>query len=317
MTTGYILLDTPNRAQPQGTYPRRGGARLSGTCIVHTSEGNWRSGVDSLTNLVRNRADWGCYHRACDWEDIALYYPWEWETWQDTETNNWAVGIAAACRTTDWTAMPADIREGYYRNLGIMAADFVTYMRDQYGVTVPLRRLTGAEARARVPGFAAHGDSGISRSDPGRDFDWAKFFAYTAQALTGSLSYASESITPEDFMATMTDQEKKFLLDALASLVDNSATKSDLKGVWKLPIDHRNPETGELEPGATTPETVLSYANWRLVKTLEAVTASARGIVDAVKAAPGEDAAKVAEDAYKAFADKLAGIKLTVTAGGE
>ena len=77
MTTGYILIDTPNHAQPQGTYPRRGGAQLSGTCIVHTSEGSWQSGVDGLTNLVRTRADYGCYHRACDWEDIALYYPWE------------------------------------------------------------------------------------------------------------------------------------------------------------------------------------------------------------------------------------------------
>lgn len=269
--SGYIMLDTPNRAQPQGTYPRRGGAKLSGTCIVHTSEGNWQAGVDSLTNLVRNRADWGCYHRACDWEDIALYYPWEWETWQDTETNNWAVGIAAACRTTDWVTMPADVREGYYRNLGIMAADFVTYMRDQYGITVPLRRLTGAEARARVPGFAAHGDSGISRSDPGRDFDWAKFFAYTAQALTGSLNYASESITPEDFMATMSDQEKKFLLDALASLVDNSATKSDLselpRKVVTEPFPYKDPVTGEDTGQTTTVATVLGFADFQATAT--------------------------------------------------
>lgn len=197
MTTGYILLDTPNTAQPQGTFPRRGGAKLSGTCILHTSEGNWRSGVDGLTNLVRTRADWGCYHRACDWQDIAKYYPWEWETWQDTETNNWAVGIAAACKTTDWATMPADVTDGYYRNMGRMAADFVAYMRDTHGLTVPLRRLTGAEARARRPGFAAHGDSGVARSDPGRDFNWDLFFRYTADALSGTLSYASAPLDPE------------------------------------------------------------------------------------------------------------------------
>ncbi|WP_422758300.1 hypothetical protein [Paenarthrobacter sp. C1] len=187
MSTGYILVDSPNPYTAQGTYPRRGGAQLSGTCIVHTSEGNWRGGVDALTNLVRTRADYGCYHRACDWQDIATYYPWEWETWQDSETNNWAAGISAACRTTDWGNMPADVEEGFYRNLALMAADFINYMASKE-IQVPLRRITGAQARARVPGFAAHGDSGISRSDPGVNFDWDRFFKYTADVLNGVLS---------------------------------------------------------------------------------------------------------------------------------
>lgn len=183
MATGYVLLDTPNGSTPQGTFPRRGGAQLSGTCIVHTSEGDWRAGVAALTNLVRVRADYGCYHRACDWQDIVTYYPWEWETWQDSETNNWAVGISAACKTTDWGNLPADVEEGYYRNLARMAVDFVTYMADNHDIEVPLRRITGAEARARVPGFCAHGDSGISRSDPGPKFDWDRFFNYTNAVL--------------------------------------------------------------------------------------------------------------------------------------
>jgi hypothetical protein len=184
MATGYIMVDTPNPSTPQGTYPRRGGAKLSGTCIVHTSEGNWASGVAPLTNLVRSRADYGCYHRACDWQDIALYYPWEWECWQDSETNNWAVGIAAACRTSDWVIMPDDVREGFYRNMARMAADFVLYMRTK-GIEVPRVRITGAQARARVPGFCAHGDSGISRTDPGAKFEWDRFFRYINEALNG------------------------------------------------------------------------------------------------------------------------------------
>lgn len=188
MATGFIMVDSPNPTTPQGTLPRRGiyGA-LSGTCIVHTSEGNWAAGVNALTNLVRTRSDYGCYHRACDWADIAPYYPWEWETWQDSETNNWAVGIAAACSTGDWGNMPADVEEGFYRNMATMAADFVVYMRDNYGIDVPRRRLTGAEARARVPGFCAHGDSGISRTDPGAKFDWARFFRYIEDALNGTV----------------------------------------------------------------------------------------------------------------------------------
>ncbi|AYN57431.1 endolysin [Arthrobacter phage Constance] len=186
MTTGYLLVDQPNPTTPQGTFPRRGTrGKLTGTCIVHTSEGAWQAGVDSLTNQVRTRTDYGCYHRACDWQDIALYYPWEWEAWQDSETNNWAVGIAAACRTSDWAIMPADIREGFYRNMARMAADFVTYMKAEHGITVPLVRLSGEQARAGVPGFCAHGDSGISRTDPGADFNWTLFFTYTRQALAG------------------------------------------------------------------------------------------------------------------------------------
>jgi len=198
MTTGYLMLDQPNPYTAQGTYPRRGTrGKLTGTCILHTTEGAWTAGVQSLINLVRSRSDYGCYHRACDWQDIALLYPWEWETWQDSETNNWAVGISAACRTSDWAIMPADIREGYYRNMGRMAADFVNYMKAEYGITVPLARLSGAQARAGQPGFCAHGDSGLHRSDPGADFDWTKFFNYTRQAL-GSAAIAPQSTTPKE-----------------------------------------------------------------------------------------------------------------------
>lgn len=207
----YLLVDHPNPYTPQGGYPRRGVDRPSGTCIVHTTEGSWQAGVQSLVNLVSTRSDYGCYHRACDWADIALLFPWEWETWQDSETNPWAVGISAACKTSDWGNMPADVEEGYYRNMARMAADFVAYMRDQYGTVVPLVRITGAQARARVPGFAAHGDSGVARSDPGARFDWDKFFSYTAAAL-GSASAAApnkiEEEEEEDMALTNEDIDK-------------------------------------------------------------------------------------------------------------
>lgn len=209
MNTGYLMVDQPNPYTAQGTFPRRGTrGKLTGTCILHTTEGAWTAGVQSLINLVRSRSDYGCYHRACDWQDIALLYPWEWETWQDSETNNWAVGISAACRTSDWAVMPADIREGYYRNMGRMAADFVNYMNTTYGITVPLARLSGDQARAGVPGFCAHGDSGIARSDPGAAFDWTKFFNYTAQALGGATIAPQGTTTiPKDWfdMATKED----------------------------------------------------------------------------------------------------------------
>lgn len=225
MATGYLLVDSPNPTTAQGGYPRRGGYRPSGTCIVHTSEGNWTGGVDALTRLVQTRADHGCYHRACDWQDIARYYPWEWETWQDTETNPWAVGIAAACRTTDWGTMPGDVRDGFYRNMARMAADFVVYMRNTYNVEVPRRRISGAEARAGVPGFAAHGDSGVARTDPGVLFDWALFFRYINEALAGTL--ASQGTITEDPMEPSTMFKSKdganVTLETLLNSIDAKA----------------------------------------------------------------------------------------------
>lgn len=181
----YYLLDY-NPGTQQWGYPRRG-ASLSGTCIVHTAEcarddiGDDTS-AEGSAHMIANRADYGSYHRLVDSDSIIPMLPWEYEAWQDSETNPWAVGISAALRTSDWAVMPADRRERVYRNLAACAADFVTYMASK-GISVPLRRITGAEARARVPGFCAHGDSGIARTDPGADFDWGTFFAYTQEAL--------------------------------------------------------------------------------------------------------------------------------------
>ena len=250
MATGYILVDYPNPYTPQGVYPRRGGAKLSGTCIVHTSEGAWTSGVDALTRLVSIRSDYGCYHQACDWVDIAKYYPWEWETWQDSETNNWAVGIAAACKTSDWLTFSPAIREGYYRNMARMAADFVRYMRTK-GIEVPRKRISGADARARKPGFCAHGDSGIARSDPGANFDWALFFKYTNEELdsvnpTGdttkepdmALDYGDKLFIQNEIERRKVDLQNQFdakLNEAIARIIEVIGS-----AVWELKVFGQN-----------------------------------------------------------------------------
>lgn len=282
MATGYILVDSPNPYQSQGTFPRRGGAKLSGTCIVHTSEGNWRSGVDGLTNLVRTRSDWGCYHRAVDWADIALYYPWEWETWQDTETNNWAVGISAACKTTDWGTIPADIEEGYYRNLAKCAADFVVYMSEVHGIGVPLRRISGQEARNRVPGFAAHGDSGVARSDPGANFDWNRFFKYTSEVLNGTA-------TPSEENELNTEQDRKL------NAIHDRLFGRDVQR-WMDPKNgavSEAPHAGWVALRSTDLHDVLTLHNL--------INSNTQKVLDAVKAIPGVDDAVI-----EGLRDKLA-----------
>lgn len=193
----YLLNYNPGTRQY--TYPRRGGAKLSGTAIIHTAEcamdldGDDQS-AEICASFIANRADYGSYHRLVDSDSIIDMVPWEYEAWQDSETNNWAVGISAAVQAGKWHIIPAARRDRIYRNLAACAADFVRHMAGK-GVTVPLVRITGAQARNRVPGFCAHGDSGLHRSDPGTQFDWTLFFRYTAEALgNGSLSYASESV---------------------------------------------------------------------------------------------------------------------------
>lgn len=184
--SGYYLLDNAN-TNPQYAYPRRGGARFSGTIIVHTAECAMDLiGVDSsaenCANFIRTRSDWGSYHRLVDSDSIINMLPFDYEAWQDTETNNWAVGISAAVMAGQWVNIPEARRDAIYRNLARAGAEAVRFANAR-GIHVPIRRISGAEARARVPGFCAHGDSGLYRSDPGQQFDWTKFLNYVAQEL--------------------------------------------------------------------------------------------------------------------------------------
>lgn len=198
---GFYLLDhasTNGTQWQQWAFPRRGGTQLSGTCIMHTAESvldviGDDSGAEDCARFIGSRTgSYGSYHDLVDSDSIIELVPFEYEAWQDSETNNWAVGISAACRTTDWATMGDAKREGYYRNLAICAADFVVYMKVMYDINVPLVRITGEQARARVPGFCAHGDSGLYRTDPGKDFDWDRFFRYTKEILDGEEVSASE-----------------------------------------------------------------------------------------------------------------------------
>lgn len=81
-------------------------------------------------------------------------------------------------------------------------------------------------------------------------------------------------------------------------------------------VPHKDPVTGNDDGQTTSLATLAGFGDFQHTATRETLLAAVRGIVDAVKAAPGPDAAKAAEDAYNAFADKLNSIKVTVTAGG-
>lgn len=197
--TSFYLLDNPQPNTQQWGYPRRG-AKLSGTVIIHTAEcaldlvGEDTS-AEGTAKFIWGRLDYGSYHVLCDSDSTIWMAPWEYETWQDSQTNPWAVGISAAVQAANWHLIPVERRNKIIRNMAVAAADFVQYMKAAYGITVPLRRITGAEARARVPGFCAHGDSGVDRYDPGAQFDWDLFFKYTAEALATTTTPAKKETT--------------------------------------------------------------------------------------------------------------------------
>jgi hypothetical protein len=201
MATGYYLLDRTNRVL-QYTYPRRGGFKPSGTIIVHTAENamDLSGPDDSAENVaanIANRSDYGSYHRLVDADSIVKLAPFWYETWQDSETNNWAIGISAAVQAARWLDIESARRDRIYRNLARAAAEAVTWLKGE-GIDVPIKRITGAQARARQPGFCAHGDSGIARSDPGRDFDWNLFFYYVRQELGTATVTAAAPAAPLD-----------------------------------------------------------------------------------------------------------------------
>src|SRR5687768_475073 len=135
---GFYLLDNPNPYTAQWVFPRRGiRGKLTGTCIIHTSESiidhlGPDAGAESTANFIRTRYDYGCYHTLVDSDSIMELVPYEYETWQDSETNNWAVGLSAAVRAGEWNTIEPGRRDRIYRNLAWAAADFVKYMRDAY-----------------------------------------------------------------------------------------------------------------------------------------------------------------------------------------
>lgn len=244
----FYLLDNAQPNTQQWGYPRRGSS-LSGTCIIHTAEcamdfDGADSSAENCANFIRTRSGYGSYHTLVDSDSIIEMVPYEYEAWQDSETNPWAVGLSAAVQADNWHTIPVDRRDRIYRNLATAAADFVTYMATK-GITVPLRRITGQEARNRVPGFCAHGDSGIDRHDPGAQFDWALFFKYTSQALGGAAITPQSTTIKEDTLSAAEvnqiikaiEAEGKKTRDYAAALLINGYTIGGIAKPSILAVD--------------------------------------------------------------------------------
>lgn len=232
MATGFYLLDHHNNVQQYGEK-RRGGHEPSGTCVVHTAENvadqiGEDLGAEAVARYCLNRGDYGAYHRIVDADSIVPMAPFSYETWQCRITNPWSCGISAAVRAGDWKKYGNDYETRILRNLARAGAEFVRAMKQYWGIEVPIKHITGADARAQKPGFVGHGETDPGRrSDPGDDFDWNRFLAMVREELAGTTTPEEEPDMDKEDKARAVRIEKMLedLHTGIAPKIPTSATK--------------------------------------------------------------------------------------------
>lgn len=160
---------------------RRNGAKPSGVVVVHTAESatdfsGADSGAESVARYFTQATRYASYHAVCDADSTVQLVPWVSEAWHDTGTNNHSVGISGAIQCKHWDEL-GERGERIVKRMAAAAADYAKWLKRTRGITIPARKITRDQSRARVPGFLAHGTSDPGRrSDPGSEFDWGLFF---------------------------------------------------------------------------------------------------------------------------------------------
>jgi hypothetical protein len=150
---------------------------------VHTAENTpdyvaFDGGAEGVANFIRTRSTPGSYHELVDSDSHINLVDWMDEAYHDgTGTNRHSWGLSFATRADVWPLAPQAWRDGAIDRGAARAAAYARWLRARSGIIIPTRRLTAAQARARVPGFVTHAllDPG-RRSDPGREFPWEQFF---------------------------------------------------------------------------------------------------------------------------------------------
>lgn len=183
----YYLVDNPPR-RSQFRRVRRSPA--SGTIVLHSTESLADvnppdTGAENVARFIRDRTDPGSYHRLCDSDTTVKLVPFTAEAFHDgTGTNPHSVGISGAFRAHQFAALPQHWRTGVIRQMALAAREAADWVHETTGVVVPARRISVAQARARVPGFVTHGMlDPHRRSDPdgtntGARFPWTSFFEH-------------------------------------------------------------------------------------------------------------------------------------------
>jgi hypothetical protein len=202
------LEDHPPRIR-QFRYPRR--ATPSGVVVVHTAESypdekGPDTGAESVARFIRDRTNPGSYHDLCDSDSTVDLVPYDAEAYHDgTGSNPHSYGVSAATQAAKWNSLGDDWVDATVRNMARAAARYARWIKAEYGVTIPARRITRAQSSDRVPGFISHGERDPGRrTDPGSTFPWKTFLAYYAAEMGGTTPKPTPTPTPtpEDDMPT-------------------------------------------------------------------------------------------------------------------
>lgn len=242
MSTGYILLDNPNRKRQYRTTRR---AKPSGAIVIHTPE----AGVDlkppdskaeDVLGWITRRDDYGSYHGGVDSDSIALGAPWDHEVWGSSarapssgpfdddgdrlRSNSIAIHLFVACNAEDWEDLPAVWVDEAIQRLAILASNAAAWLQSEHGITVPARLGTRAMFWDLVPGFYYHGELQDDRTDPGAAFPIGEFLA-EFEALTGG--------TPEDPITSVLIHRIQSAIKATGYTIDTSGVM-DERTAWAV-----------------------------------------------------------------------------------
>lgn len=175
----YYLEEHP----PESPQFRERNRTTSGTQVVHSAENHTDlilpdMGAEGVAGFISRRANPGSYATVFDSDStVELMDPDRYQAFHDgTGTNRHSVGASFACRAHQWNTLPEWWIIGALDQAGRWWAMRIDMEADR-GITVPLKRITAAEARAETPGFVSHAELDPGRrSDPGPLFPWDRLF---------------------------------------------------------------------------------------------------------------------------------------------
>jgi hypothetical protein len=179
MPDAWLRKHPPVRSQYRS--PRR--ARPTGLTVLHTAEGVMDTvgpdtGAEATARFIRNRSEPGSYHDIVDSDSALRLVRYGDEAFQDgTGSNPWAMSISFALKTSDWVKLTPARRDDFLRQGAVAFRRQQAWLRANGYPTTTLRRISKAQSDAGMAGFISHGERDPGRrSDPGRDFPWARFF---------------------------------------------------------------------------------------------------------------------------------------------
>lgn len=196
-------LDTHPPARSQFRRPRR--AKPSGVVVVHTAENTpdyvaFDGGAEAVANFIRNRTDPGSYHDLCDSDSSINLVDYNCEAFHDaTGSNPHSYGVSIATRADVWPLAPRVWRDGAVRQAALATARYSRWVRANYGIVIPARRITRVQSTEGVPGFISHEERDPERRhDPGDGFPWGMYLDLYAEEMSQSEDNDDMGLSADD-----------------------------------------------------------------------------------------------------------------------